>query len=283
MNANAYATSEKKDRKRGMFISFLLHLSIIAIALFPFLNNNPFQQPEEQTEMILVDFTDFKPASKEGAKPTKKSAEKDQKKSVKKAVPKAKPVPKPKPEPVKPKKPVLTAPVPEIPIKTSPTKDKAPKEAPMEKPTPEVVTPEAPVEVDAEESESDASDSKASSSSSEATSSSDGGNGTGKQGDGTHHTGTNWGEMAGDGIFNRKVIYRADVKKITRQEGKIVVNLCINRDGRVVMAKAEKDECTIKDNSIIRKAVDLTTKYRFARDTSAPYKQCGKLTYIFEY
>ncbi len=280
MNANVFAT-ERKDRKKGMFVSFFLHLSIIAIGLFPFLTNNPFQQPDETAEVVLVDFTDFKPASKEGAKPKAAKADTKAKQNTKKAVPKAKPVPKPKPTPVKTKKPVLTAPQPEIPIKTTPKVDKAPKESPIEKPTP-VEVPDATEDTDADEAE-DAKDAKDASSSASTASSSEEGSGTGSQGNGTHSTGTNWGEMMGDGIFNRKVIYRADVKKITRKAGVIVVNLCINRDGRVVMAKAKKDECTIRDNDIIRKAVNLTTRYRFERDASAPSKQCGKLTYVFEY
>ena len=30
-----------------------------------------------------------------------------------------------------------------------------------------------------------------------------------------------------NGIFGRKVTYRADVKKITKEEGKIIINICV--------------------------------------------------------
>jgi len=95
-------------------------------------------------------------------------------------------------------------------------------------------------------------------------------------------SGTKVGDFPGDGLFNRKVIYRADVKKVTKEEGKIVIDLCVNRDGRVVYSKFNKGASTIKTMSVIRKAMDIAQQYRFEKDYTAPDKQCGKLTFIFE-
>ena len=108
------------------------------------------------------------------------------------------------------------------------------------------------------------------------------GNDTETSSSGNADNGTGYGENAGSGIFNRKVTYRADVKKITKLSGTIVVELCINQRGQVVYAKPDTDASTIKDFAVIRKAVDLTTKYKFAKDYTAPKKQCGKMTYVFE-
>ncbi|MEL6863008.1 MAG: hypothetical protein AAFP19_01255 [Bacteroidota bacterium] len=285
MYASSIELREKKDRKRGLFWTFFFHALILGIALYPFMMQDNDPEPEAQAEFIVMDFTDFTPASREGAKP-KNSAEKKEvnEKNAEKAVPKAKPVPKPKPTPSKAKKPVNTAPNAEPPVKSSPVEDPAPEEAPMEEPEPLVDEPKTPVETEKPtEKEATESNSKSSAGKTKTKPSAESGAGKGKTGDGTHDRGKNWGETAGEGIFNRKVIYRADVKKITKKAGKIVIDLCINRDGRVVMAKADNKASTIKDMSVVRKAVSLTTKYRFARDLSAPKKQCGTMTYVFEY
>ena len=281
MNPNTYVYKEKKDRKRGFFISFFLHTAIIAVGLLPFLSSDSEVQ-QDNTQFVVLDFTDFKPASSEGAAPAKSKAVQQQKKSVKKSVPMAKPVPKPKPAPETPKRKVNTAPSKERPVESHPTKNETVKEQPMEKPEPREDIPKTPTE--AKTDEDAVKKTTATSNASEATkkSSKETGAGKGKKSDGKHNHGINVGDFEGDGIFNRRVIYRADVKKITKQEGKIVVNLCINREGKVFYAKANKDASTIKDYNVVRKAVHLTTRYRFERDYTAPEKQCGKLTYIFE-
>ncbi|MEO1626011.1 MAG: hypothetical protein AAFV25_12705, partial [Bacteroidota bacterium] len=268
----------------GLIIAFFIHVGILILALMPLISH--LQTPEpERAEFVVMDFTDFKPASKEGAKPQKVSnKQKRQKKQTKRSVPKTKPVPKPNPKPVPPAptKKVLTSSEPNPPVKTSPTKVEMPSERPLETPKPVEETAPAPVEQKPDAEVAETAPASESSASDASKSSSNSSNGTGKTGNGKLDKGKNNGEVAGDGIFSRRVIYRADVKKITELEGKIVVELCINREGRVVYAKPDKAASTIRDNDVIRKAVGLTTKYKFERDYTAPAKQCGKLTYIFD-
>ncbi|MEM9917708.1 MAG: hypothetical protein AAF990_06410 [Bacteroidota bacterium] len=274
--------NEKKDRKRGLIIAFFIQSALIILGILPLISH--LQSPEpQQAEFVVMDFTDFKPASKEGAKPQKvKKTTQKKRQRTKRSVPKVKPVPKPRPVPPAPKKKVLTSPEPNPPIKTTPTKVETPAERPMDKPTPVEESTPAPVEESSEVAEAETAPSSESSASDAPSTATESGNGTGKKDNGKLDRGKNNGEVAGDGIFSRRVIHRADVKKITKLEGKIVVELCINRDGRVVMAKPVKGASTIRSNDVIRKAVNLTTKYRFERDPTAPRKQCGKLTYIFE-
>ena len=101
--------------------------------------------------------------------------------------------------------------------------------------------------------------------------------------EGFNPTGKELGEMNfdGDGIFGRRVIYRADVKKITEKEGVVVVNLCVDRKGLVTHVAFNKENSTIHDADYVKKAMDVASDYLFEKDYSAPATQCGKLTFIF--
>lgn len=281
IHPSSEAQQEKKNKRRGIIIAFFLHTALLVIGLFPFLSNIQPPEPPQMNNVIVMDFTDFTPASKEGAKP--KAAKKAEKKKAKakKAVPKAKPMPKPKPAPKTPKKKTMTEPSPEPPVAPAPKEKEAPKETVIDKPQPVEDTP-APVDMEADAEEAEEDEAETASADTKTSDAKESGTGTGNTGTGKLDRGKNWGETAGEGIFSRRVTYRADVKKITKKEGKIVVELCINNGGRVVYAKADKAASTIKDNDVIRKAVHLTTKYKFEPDSTAPKKQCGKMTYIFD-
>jgi hypothetical protein len=93
-----------------------------------------------------------------------------------------------------------------------------------------------------------------------------------------------FGDFAGDGLFNRKVIKRADaeVARIAIEEGKVVINLCVDQLGKVVYAQYDTPHSTIRDKSILSKAVDCAKLYVFDEDPSAPREQCGRLTFVFK-
>ena len=88
-------------------------------------------------------------------------------------------------------------------------------------------------------------------------------------------------EVLGEGIFGRKVIYRANVKKITEREGKMSMKLCVDRQGNVTYSEFLRDGSTIFDPNLVAKAEATAAKYRFEPDPTAPARQCGKLTFIF--
>ena len=274
MNAPAYTIQreeEKKNKRRGIIIAFWFHVALIVLGLMPFLGsmNSPDLLTEDMA-YITVDFSQQESSSKVKS-PVKKAKKVEKRKKVvekpvKKVVPKVKPTPAPPvvttPEPAEVVVPIIETipePDPEPVLVEEPVVEEVPAEVePIEDPG----TGSGEVEEVGEASKIGSDNEKAS-----------GGNG---------NSGNDYGDSTGEGIFNRKVIYRADVKKITKQSGKIVVELCINRDGRVIFAKPDTEASTIKDFDVIRKAVDLTTKYKFERDYTVPRKQCGKWTYVFE-
>jgi hypothetical protein len=115
-----------------------------------------------------------------------------------------------------------------------------------------------------------------------------GGTGTGKgnagsnTGVGQDGKGMQWGDFAGDGLFNRKVIKRAPIAQIADLPGKIVINLCVDQLGKVVFAQFDSPNSTIRSKTITAKAEAYAKMYVFDEDPSAPREQCGRLTFIFE-
>lgn len=89
-------------------------------------------------------------------------------------------------------------------------------------------------------------------------------------------------DFDGDGIFGRKVIYHAPIKKIAEQDGRIAINMGISRAGKVVGAAINKEHSTITDRNLLIKALEMALKYKFEADYTAPRVQYGKFTFIFD-
>ncbi len=277
---NTAEEREKKDRKKGMFITFFLHGSLLMLAIFPFLNISE-AAPPEVPQAIAVNFVDFSSASAKAA-PSKASGGKVQQK---KATEKPKKV-----EQLKTKKPVVTAPEPNPRIKTAPTK-KVEKPKPARKPKPKKeVKSDVKKDTPAKETPQPKQEEKASASKSDKPGKpgdTDGSGDTASKADGdgkdmTPGDGDEGMDFSGDGIFGRRVVRRADVKSLTEIQGKIVVNLCVDQGGKVVYAKYNPEFSTISRRDLVSRAEYCTKQYRFDKDYTAPNKQCGKLTYIFE-
>ena len=88
--------------------------------------------------------------------------------------------------------------------------------------------------------------------------------------------------LEGNGIITRKVIYREDISKVAKQNGKIVLNICINRQGAVENVAYDQEKTTITDKAIIKEASEIASRYRFESKYNAPKKECGQLTFIFK-
>lgn len=87
--------------------------------------------------------------------------------------------------------------------------------------------------------------------------------------------------LEGDGIITRRIIYREDISRMAKENGKIVLNICINRDGKVESVAYNREKTTITDKDLIRQASEIASRYRFETKYSAPRKECGQLTFIF--
>ena len=278
---------EKEHKKKSKRFAIWFHLILLGLAVFPFLTPGVDEKPEFQS-VVEIDFRDFeKQASKKSSQAAHGKIKKQKKRTApnRATLPKPEIKKKPKRETAPAKKPVVTTPEPAPTIETSPVEK--PEEAPVLEPLPIPTQEETPVEV-IEDSRPNEPMEDAGSPDARA----EQGNGTAVGNDadgsadeannGTANEGNNGMDFSGDGLLNRPVIYRADVKKLTKEEGKIVVDICVSRAGRVVYAKYNEDKSTITTMSIIRKAVATAQKYKFKRDSSLPNKQCGRLSFIFE-
>lgn len=296
-------STEKKNKKKGLRYSVYFHSALILLALIPFLTVNTDDEPKFES-VVEIDFSKLDSAAQQSSQ-TKSNAEfeKTKKSTATKVVKQPVPVPKP-PTPAEVKKtetkPTPKAPTPvvtetvqeESPVEATPTPPEpevveVPETKPVEVPTPKQPTPAptppaAPEVAEEETGSSPAGTDDADVAIGEGDSSNGGAgesdNGTGK---GTAAEGSGDGDH-GSGVLSRRVVHRADVKEITQEEGKIVVDICVNNDGRVVMAKYNSDDSSIQTMDLVRKAIETARKYRFEKDYKVPPKQCGQLSFVFE-
>lgn len=87
--------------------------------------------------------------------------------------------------------------------------------------------------------------------------------------------------LEGDGIITRKIVYRENISQIAKVNGRIVLNICINRQGKVEYVGYDPEKTTITDKDIIRQATNIASRYRYEANYSAPKRECGQLTFIF--
>jgi len=86
----------------------------------------------------------------------------------------------------------------------------------------------------------------------------------------------------GDGLLTRNVVYHADMTELIKQNGKIVVNVCVNREGKVIFAKADRKSSSLKDPAILKAAEVTMRKYRYEKDYSVSERQCSRLSFIIK-
>ena len=173
-----------------------------------------------------------------------------------------------------------------------PTTDNAEKDPiPVEEtePVKEITIAEEVSEIESDvttESETDVVASESSDNGSDAETHADGG-GSGSPIEGNQDGGAMAGDggagdgLEGNGIITRKIIYREDIKKVARVNGKVVLNICINRQGNVEYVAYDQVKTTITDKEIIKQATEIAARYKFEPKYSAPKKECGQLTFIF--
>jgi hypothetical protein len=139
------------------------------------------------------------------------------------------------------------------------------------------VTTEEQVDVVASESSASGSDTE--------TSANGGGNGSPIEGnqDGAAMDGDGGGGdgLEGDGIITRKVIYRENITSVAKVNGRVTLDICIDREGKVIYAAYDPEKTTITDTEIIKQATYLAVRYRFEAKYNAPKKEWGELTFIF--
>jgi hypothetical protein len=115
------------------------------------------------------------------------------------------------------------------------------------------------------------------------------GTGTGKDasgsdassGKGTAGPGTGVFDGSGQGIFGRQPVRRPPLSDLkVNQSGRIVMKICIDRQGRSTFVDVIAAGTTIRDKAALKNALDYVGKFLWEEDYSVPREQCGKYTLI---
>lgn len=261
---------EKKNKRRGLLIAFFIHIILIGLALIPFMRYSMKEDVSlsEAVQVMVFDFSKSREGASAAARPEPK--EEMVKKSAAPAtseVFKIEPLPVPE---------VITTNEPErikLPEPSLPTRQEIPdarsstvKES--ESPTAQQGTAEPTA------SETPAGDSQQGTSGTAGEASTVEGEGKGSRYDGL--------DLSGNGVLTRRLLSRANLEGLIRQDGTFVINVCVNQRGRVVAAKYNEELSTITDMALVRKAIDAAMDYKFETDYSAAPKECGRLSIIIK-
>lgn len=299
---------EKKDQEKARRYAILFLILMLLILFLPFVSGK-LQTEQKFEKVITIQFEEeFFEQQAASAKSSTKAASAQIESPVQEEAPEAKPEqPEPEPEKVKPQPipepvpvtpavhtPIITSSEPELAITTSPiTLPDISEDAQVEAVSEEVTevmeeVSEATIGAIADffgKSKTSTASSGKKSDAPVGGKPSDGGEGdsgssaSGKSNtDGQGNSGN--AESGFDGKITREVVYRANLDDVIKQSGTISVSICINRDGKVIFAKANKKKSTIKDPYLLKKAERTISKYKYAKDYSVAERQCGQFSFV---
>lgn len=83
----------------------------------------------------------------------------------------------------------------------------------------------------------------------------------------------------GGGLTNRGVIYEPTIQENSQQSGTVVIEICVDTEGKVVTAKFTQRGSTTTNSSLVDVAIAGSKKYQFT--PSEIEKQCGTVTVNF--
>ena len=233
--ATTYTANNLKDQKKSKKITLVIYTVLVALLFIPF--SQAVKEQAEQRAEITVDFRDFKAASAMSAAAAGK--EKAEEEVVK---PEPKPAPAPVVAPAEVKNPVQSSVVENKPAPVKATTKPKVKFTPVKKtPTPVVKPSKKPVKkTPTKTTGNKGAGTAAQGSGAKGNSNTDGKAEAGKQGM----------DFEGDALFARRVIRRAEIKQLSKKEGTIVVNLCVDQNGGVVYTEFNKADSNIYDKRL---------------------------------
>jgi len=254
---------EEKNKKRGFLITLFFHTALVAMAFFPLMgaiNDIALDEPAVQ----YIELTD--PTSNDVdfvANADTKARKNASNKQAESPAPKTKNEPTPTPTPTPKPEPSETVNDDVDPLPTS--DDNSSETNQDENPTQE--TPKvAPIPTTTP-------------SGNQSNSSKTGGTANTN----THNSGDGGDDSElSEGVFGRKVKFRPNIKGLTKKKGKIAIKVCVSQEGTVIASKFLRKFSTIYDAKLIANAMRATRRYRFDVDYTAPKRQWGKLTFIFD-
>jgi TonB family protein len=68
----------------------------------------------------------------------------------------------------------------------------------------------------------------------------------------------------------------------SQDEGKVVIQVTVNQDGKITAARAIGEGSTTQDAILWKAAVEAAKKARFNKKEDAPISQVGTITYEFK-
>ncbi len=110
--------------------------------------------------------------------------------------------------------------------------------------------------------------------------------GSGDQGDPDGNKNTNGNSSSGNSIGyslgngRGKVSFKKP-ENPTQEDGKVVVEIWVNRDGKVIKAKTGARGSTTTNPILQQKAKEAALKAKFKSDVNAPFEQKGTMTFVF--
>lgn len=295
------AKQEEKDRKRGMILSFLMHLILLIILLIPFISF-PFPKPELQG--VLVTFGQIDEGAGQGdviaeaesepeVEPTKAPAEKSKPAAAKPTVKEATKEPVKK---VQNKTKTEDASVISAADKKKNEEAKRKAEEEKQRQLEEKRKAEAEAQEKAEEDakrkaeaarkKKEAEDKKKQFGN--VFGESKGNNGTeGEQGDPKGDPNAKAleglvdakGEV-GSGLSDRGVVFEPKIVERSQKTGIVVVEICIDGNGNVTSANYTQRGSTTTDSELVNVAIKNAKKYKFGKGELD--KQCGNINIDFK-
>ncbi len=298
---------EKKNKKRGLTTSIILHVALIILALLPLLT---FPDPPPGQEGILVNLGlpdvgqgDDNAGPSAPTEPVE--AEPEETEPIEEETPPPtveKPEPKTEPTPTPPKEVVTTEDPEAIALKKKKEQEEAERKR-KEREEAERKRKEQEAEAERKRKEAEAArkaeeerkrkEAEADALKDEIGSLFGDGKGkgnTGKPGnqgdpegdpDASKLEGISTGTgTVGGGLGNRGVLGAPKITDNSQKQGTVTVKVCVDRNGTVTSAEFTQRGSTTSDNQLKRLAVDNAKKWKFSQGEVD--KQCGTITYRFK-
>ena len=84
----------------------------------------------------------------------------------------------------------------------------------------------------------------------------------------------------GTGLGSRELLYAPTIEDNTQKTGRVIVNICVNPEGKVISAKYQQRGSTTTDAHLIGLAERNAAKYKFSK--SKIQEQCGSIIIDFK-
>lgn len=284
---NRYLYAEEKDNRRaGLWLSILFHILLIFFFLVPCFKHFNNQMPEEP-QGIMVALGDPSPQKKTDAR---KTIEKVQPAKTEKKVRKAEPV-KQAAKSAKVKAETVSKTVEEKSVVTAAELEKT-REAELKNKEEMRKAEEARKKAEAEQKRLEEEQrrieaqkqakSKFSSmfSSGDQNDNTSAGNPEGQPDSSVLDNLNTAKGRVGNGLGERELLYAPQIRDNTQKTGRVIINICVNQEGKVISAKYRQKGSTTTDAHLISLAERSASGYSFSKSHIA--EQCGDIIIDFK-